>query len=397
MQDQVKKDSAEEILANAIALGPKIRECRDEIERERRLPMHLVDAMKKAGVFRMPMPRALGGPELDLPSQLCVIEALAAADASVGWCAMIGCEAGYYIGYMEDSSAREMYADLDTVTAGQVTLTGRAVRVKGGYRVSGRWPFASGCQHSSWLIAGCMVYENAAQKLRPNGVPESLQCFVPTKDARILDTWYTTGLRGSGSHDFMVDDYFVPEGRSFSYQELEPYRTEPLYRFPFNIGLKLGGPALGVARAAIDALIEAGERPVRLTTVGGIPAPPRMLRDEEFVQDTVGKAEATLGAARAYLFATIGDIWATMASGAELAPRQLAQSAMVSAQVYSMCTQAVEMVYKARGGSSVYANNLLDRCLRDVLTMNQHVMNSLRAYSMAGRILLGLPPEQYVF
>jgi indole-3-acetate monooxygenase len=398
MENQVSSLSGEQILANAIALAPMIRECRDEIERERRLPMRLVDAMKKAGIFRMPMPRALGGPELDLPSQLRVIEALATADASVGWCAFIGCDAGYFVGYMPDAGARDLYADIDTVTAGAVTLTGRAVRVKGGYRVSGRWPFASGCQHSTWLITGCMVYEDGAQRFRPNGVPESRQCFVATRDAKILDTWYTTGLRGSGSHDFTIDDYFVPEERTFSFQESKPYRPEPLYRFPVpGLALKAAAPALGVARAAIDALIEAGERPSRLTTIGREPAPQRRLRDEEFVQDAVGRAEATLAAARAYLFAIIGDIWSTMERSEELSVRQTAQLEMVNAQVYSMCTQAVEMVYKVRGGSSVYSSGPLDRLLRDALTMNQHVINSLRSYGMAGRILLGLPPEQYVY
>jgi len=390
-------NEAEMILNAANALAPTIAECRDEIERERRLPMHLVEAMKKAGVFRMPMPRALGGPELDLPSQLRVIEALAVADASVGWCAMIGCEAGYYLGYIDQGAAREIFSDIDTVTSGALTLTGRAERVKGGYRVSGRWPFSSGCQHSSWLVAGCIVHENGAQSLRPTGVLESRQCLIPTKEVKILDTWHTTGLRGSGSHDFTIDNYFVREERTFSYQDLKLYRDEPLYRFPFNVALKLAGPALGVARAAIDALVEAGQRPVRLTTIGEQPVPPRALRDEEFVQDAVGRAEAMLEAARGYLFATISDIWATMAAGGEQSPRQLAHFMMLNTQVFKMCTEVVELMYKARGGSAVYASNLLDRCLRDVLSMNQHVVNSLRSYSMAGRILLGLPPEQYVF
>jgi alkylation response protein AidB-like acyl-CoA dehydrogenase len=390
-------NDAESILNAAIVLAPMIKESRDEIERERRLPMHIVEAMKESGVFRMPMPRALGGPELDVPSQLRVLEALAVADASVGWCAMIGCEAGYYLGYVDQAVAREIFTDIDMVVAGALTLTGRAERVKGGYRLSGRWPFSSGCQHSSWMVAGCIVHENGTQKLRPTGVPESRQCFVPAKEAKILDTWYTSGLRGSGSHDFTIDDCFVPEERTFSYQDLKLYRSEPLYRFPFNVALKLAGPALGVARAAIDALIEAGQRPVRLTTIGGSPVPPRTLRDEEFVQDAVGRAEAILGAARGYLFATVSDIWETMKTTGEPSPPQLAHFAMLNTQVFKMCTEAVELTYKARGGSAVYTGNFLDRCLRDMLTMNQHVMNSLRSYSMAGRILLGLPPEQYLF
>src|SRR5215510_1237802 len=304
MNEQQSSNDAESILSAATALAPVIQACREEIERERRLPLPLVDALKKAGVFRMTMPRDWGGAELDPLSQLRIIEALSVADASVGWCVMIGCDSGYFSGFLDQQVAREMYPNLDAVTGSALTLTGRAVRVKGGYRVSGRWPFSSGCQHSAWLVGGCLVYDGDQLRLRPNGVPETRQCYLPAEAVSILDTWYTSGLRGSGSHDFTIDDCFVPEERTFSYQDLKLYRSEPLYRFPFNVALKLAGPALGVARAAIDALIEAGQRPVRLTTIGGSPVPPRTLRDEEFVQDAVGRAEAILGAARGYLLTT---------------------------------------------------------------------------------------------
>jgi alkylation response protein AidB-like acyl-CoA dehydrogenase len=236
------------------------------------------------------------------------------------------------------------------------------------------------------------VYDAGDQpRLRPNGVPETRQCFLPADAVSILDTWYTTGLRGSGSHDFTVSDYFVPEERTYSYQELTCYRSGSLYRFPLNILFKFAAVPLGVARAALDALIAAGPQPSRLTAIGGHAAPPRALREEEFVQDAVGRAAALLGAARAYLFATVGDLWETLEAGQEVSLRQSAEFQMVHTQVFAMCTEAVELLYKARGGSAVYTTNVLDRYLRDVVTMNQHVINSLRAYAMGGRLLLGLP------
>jgi alkylation response protein AidB-like acyl-CoA dehydrogenase len=394
MNEQRSRNDAESILSAATALAPVIQACHQEIERERRLPLPLVDALKKAGVFRMTMPRAWGGAELDPLSQLRIIEALSVADASVGWCVMIGCDSGYFSGFLDQQVAREMYPDLDAVTGSALTLTGRAERVKGGYRVSGRWPFSSGCQHSTWLVGGCLVYDGAQPRLRPNGVPETRQCYLPAEAVSILDTWYTTGLRGSGSHDFTVSDCFVPEERTFSYQELKFYRSGTLYRFPMNILFKAGGVPLGVARAALDALIEAGHRPSRLMAVGGKAATPRVLRDEEFVQDAVGRAAATLGAARAYLFSTIGDIWETLEAGREVSLRQRVDFQLVHTQVFAMCTEAVELIYKARGGSAVYTGNVLDRCLRDIVTMNQHVVNSLRVYATGGRLLLGLPAEE---
>jgi indole-3-acetate monooxygenase len=342
----------------------------------------------------MTMPHTWGGAELDPLSQLRIIEALSVADASVGWCVMIGCDSGYFSGFLDQQVAREMYPDLDAITGSALTLTGRALKVEGGYCVSGRWPFSSGCQHSTWLVGGCLVYDGDQPRLRPNSVPETRQCYLPAEAVSILDTWYTTGLRGSGSHDFTVNDCFVPEERTFSYQELKFYRSGTLYRFPMNILFKAGGVPLGVARAALDALIEAGHRPSRLMAVGGKAAMTRTLRDEEFVQDAVGRAAATLGAARAYLFSTIGDIWETLETGREVSLRQRVDFQLVHTQVFAMCTEAVELIYKARGGSAVYTGNVLDRCLRDIVTMNQHVVNSLRVYATGGRLLLGLPAEE---
>jgi len=240
------------------------------------------------------------------------------------------------------------------------------------------------------------VYDGEQPRLRPNGVPETRQCYLPAETVSILDTWYTTGLRGSGSHDFTVSDCFVPEERTFSYQELTFYRSGALYRFPLNLLFKFAGVPLGVAQAALDALIEAGPRPARLMTIEGKAIPPRTLREEAFVQDAVGRAAALLGAARAYLFATIGELWATLEAGQEVSLRQRADFQVVHTQVFAMCTEAVELLYKARGGSAVYTGTVLDRCLRDIVTMNQHVGNSLRAYAMGGCLLLGLPAEEFL-
>ena len=394
MTDRNYPNDAESILAAAKALVPLIVESREEIERERRLPLQLVDALKQAGVFRMTMPRAWGGAEIDPISQLRIVEELLAADASVGWCVMIGCDSGYLSGFLDQKVAREMYTDLDMVTACSLIPRGRAVKVPGGYRVSGKWPFSSGCQHSAWIIGGCLVYENDQVRLRPNGMAETRQCYMPAEAVTILDTWYPTGLRGSGSHDFTVSDYFVPDERTYSYQELTFYRPGSLYRFPLNILYKFAGVPLGVARAALEALIADGEKPSRLTTLGRPGAVARSLREEEFVQDAIGRAVAMINAAHAYAFTTIGEVWETLEAGKHLSLPQMANLQLVHTQVFAMCTEAVELLFKARGGTAVYSGNLLDRCLRDLLTMNQHVMNSLRTYGTGGRMLLGLPVEQ---
>src|SRR6516225_5660494 len=164
------------VLHAAIGLAEQIRAASDEIERGRRIPPGIVAALKDAGVFGMPMPRVWGGPELDPLMQFRVIEALAMADGSVGWCAMIGCDGGYITAFLDQEIARTMYPDPLVATGAAATTTGKAIRVPGGYRVSGRFPFVSGCQHCEWVWLGCIVTENDVPRVDGNGVPETRQC-----------------------------------------------------------------------------------------------------------------------------------------------------------------------------------------------------------------------------
>src|SRR6516164_2189173 len=150
------------VLHAAIGLAKQIRAASDEIETGRRIPPPIAAAMKEAGVFSMPMPHAWGGPELDPLTQIRVLEALAMADGSVGWCAMIGCDGGYVTAFLDQDVARAMYPDLLVATGAAATTTGEARRAPSGYRVSGRFPFVSGCHHAEWAWLGCTVIEDGA-------------------------------------------------------------------------------------------------------------------------------------------------------------------------------------------------------------------------------------------
>jgi indole-3-acetate monooxygenase len=386
------------ILHAAIGLAGQIRAASDEIERGRRLPPAIAAAMKDAGVFGMTMPRAWGGPELDPLTQFRVIEALAMADGSVGWCAMIGCDGGYLTAFLDQDVARAMYPDLLVATAAAATTTGQAVPVPGGYRVSGRFPFVSGGQHCEWIWVGSIVFDNGVPRVDGNGVPETRQCFVPLSRCEVLDTWHTTGLRGTGSNDVVLRDEFVEEELTFSFQNPNLVaRPGPLYAFPFMFIAKGAAPALGVARHAIDAVIEsAAHKPARRYTVGDRIEPAKVLRDDVYVQDAVGRAETLLAATRAYYFDLMGDLWATLVDGRPPSARQLALFTTAFCHVLGACVEVVQLVYKASGGAAVYQKGPLDRCLRDVLTMNQHVMGTSRTYEMAGRVLLGLEPLHWL-
>src|SRR5580693_6005322 len=236
-------------------LAPTIRAAADQIEQGRRLPLHLVREMQRAGVFRMAMPRAWGGPELNLLSQLRVIEALSIADASAGWCAMIGMDAGYLTANIDQAVAREMYADIDSVTAVTFAPPGKAEKKGDCFVVNGRWPFASGCQHATWFIGHFFIFDGDSPRLQPDGLPETRFGFLPAEECEIIDTWTTNGLRGSGSHDWMVKDRFIPEERTFNLAAPTLYRQGPLYALPNLLLYKTCAVALGIARGAIDDFV----------------------------------------------------------------------------------------------------------------------------------------------
>jgi alkylation response protein AidB-like acyl-CoA dehydrogenase len=376
-----------EVIIEAVrALTPQIRAVGAEFEANRCLPEPIVDSIKRAGAFRMTMPREWGGPELDPLTQIRVIEALSYADGSVGWCAMINSDGGYFSAYLDPTVAREMYRDLDAPTGGSLLFSGRAEAVDGGYRINGRWPFVSGCKHCDWLIFSCNVIERGVPRTAPNGTPERRFCFVPAHETQVLDTWYTTGLRGSGSHDVLLKDVFVLAERTYSFPS-PPRRKGALYAYPLMFAYNLPGVTLGIARAAIDSFIEVAPR--KQVTMSMLTGKPVMLRDEAYAQSAIARAEALVGSARDYVFARINEIWHTLLAGEQPSPKQRARYRLAISHAHAACIEAIEGLFKAYGGGAVYSSGPFDRCLRDLLTINQHTMNSLKIYETAGRVLLG--------
>ena len=372
-------------------LAPKIRAAADEIERGRRLPLHLVREMQRAGVFRMAMPRAWGGPELDFISQMQVIEELSIADASVGWCVVIGADGGYMTAFIDQTVAREMYPDIDAVTAVTFAPPGTAVKKGDGFIVNGRWPFASGCQHASWMVGHFVIFDGDSPRLQPDGLPETRFGFLPAGECEILDTWTTNGLKGSGSHDWTVKDRFIPEQRTFNLAAPTLYRKGPLYTLPNLLLYKGAALVSGIARGAIDDFIAlAKNKPITFKLPSGGKA---MLRDETYAQCTVAQAEAMVSSARGFVFEAIGDMWNTLLSGDFPSLKQRARARLAMVHASTACTQAVELLYKASGGSSVYTGNPFDRRLRDIQTVNQHTVVSLKTWEVTGRVLLGLEPN----
>jgi len=373
--------NADTILANAHDLAPLVRSFAAEIAEVRRLPDRLVDDLRGAGVFRMPMPRAWGGPEMTPRQQTEVVEVLSAADPAVGWCVMIGSDAGFYSAFLDDTVGRDVFPSLDTITAGWLVPAGRAEVTEGGYRVSGRWSFGSCCLHADVIVGGCLVFDGDEMRIGPNGRPEMRIVTARAHEWEILDTWYTTGLAGSGSNDYCVDDLFVPAEHTFSLYE-PALREGALYAFPGMFFSNMHGVALGLARRAVDEVHAIASTKVLMPEM--IP-----MRDAPRVRSAVARAEMMLGAARAYTYETLDAVWAELsADGALSEPLRLALG-LSRVNAFRTARDVAQLMVDTAGTQAIYATSPLDRLLRDAITMNQHIVAQERMLEILGGLALG--------
>jgi alkylation response protein AidB-like acyl-CoA dehydrogenase len=372
-------------------LLPRIRARREEIEQNRKLPQDLVDEMRATGMFRLALPRALGGQEAEPREILGTIEALSAADGSAGWCAMLAITNGLVGGYMRDAGARDVFAEPDAPTAFVFAPVGAATPVAGGIRLTGRWPFASGVTHAGWLMVGCMIMEGGQPRMTPQG-PEIVHAAMPVTDAQILDTWYVSGLCGTGSTDVACEDVFIPEHRIFSLFDESQFRPEPLYRMP---GLSLvaspvAAVALGIARAALDELTALA--PTKTPALSMAP-----LSEKPVAQVEIARAEGALGAARAYLYETVQDGWGTVCAGEPLPLRQQALIRIAACQATETASRVAHTASTLAGGSAVYNASSFQRHARDADVITHHMTQAQHVFEDAGRALLGLQPQAPVF
>ena len=367
-------------------VAPLIEKHREECERERRLVPPVYEALQERGFMRLTAPRRYGGEEAPLAATMLVIEALSHLDGAAGWNVMIACHAGFFADYLPAAAAAAIYTPESSLAA-NLTPAGRAQAVPGGFRLTGRWPFASGCDNARWLAATSTVFDDGQPRAGANGQPQRVIAFVPISDCRRIDTWHTTGLRGTGSHDLQVDDVFVPEDRTFSHAALASgpsMNPAPAYPQAF---FQLASPtvaavALGIAREAIEAFTElaTAKTPSRGTM---------RLAEQHTVQQRVGKAEALLRSARAYLYATVQDL--VEKTHDDWSHDEATASAILAGSHATQCAvDAVDLMFDAAGGTSIYATSRLERCFRDVHTVNHHLIVSPGNVEMAGQHFLGL-------
>jgi indole-3-acetate monooxygenase len=335
-------------------------------------------------LFRLWIPRSLGGEEADATTFIEVVEEIARGDGAAGWCVAIGGELNLFAGYLAADAAREIYgSDPDVITAGAFRPFGEAVVVDGGYRVNGRWPLASGCHHAKWIVCGCRVLDGDQHRLRADGTPVTRILFFSPSHVEILDTWHSIGLRGTGSHDFTVTDVFVPSAHSLSFRE-PPVEPGPLYSLPTIalFGAALAAVSVGVARHAIDILTE-------LSTTKIASRSRQALREDATMQAALGRAEALLRSGRAFLYEALGDAWQTAAAGGALSVSQRAMLWLASSHAAIAAKEACELAFTAGGSASPYTNSGLERCVRDIHASAQHITVAPGNYQMAGQAFLG--------
>jgi alkylation response protein AidB-like acyl-CoA dehydrogenase len=364
-----------------------IRTHRDEAERTRQIPRPVFEAIARARLHQLYLPKSLGGQEVDPLTFVRVIEEVARADGSVAWALGIWATYGVFGGYLPEAAAREIYAAPDSVIAGTVNPTGTARAVPGGYRVSGRWGYGSGIAHASWVLGNCIVYDGDDRRLNRDGSPEQRIVFVPAPDCQIKDTWHVGGLRGTGSNDYSFADVFVPEERTCLAFVAPPTQSGPLYRCPFGTTFvaSITAPALGIARGALDAFQELAGAKTPTGTTG-------LLRDRVPAQIDYARAEALLRSARAFLFETIEEVWETAVAGREVTAEQRALVRIACTHAAQSAAQAVDLVRNAGGATVLYESSPLERAFRDVHAATQHFGVSPLYFEIGGKVLLGLSP-----
>ena len=354
-------------------------------EQERRLPDELVSSLQASGLMRAGAPAALGALQAPPAVTLGCAETIARGDASAGWCVSIAATSSLLSAYLPDDGATEVFGRSDAVAAGVWAPSGTAHPVDGGMRISGRWRFCSGITHSDYLFAGCVLDTGAPGE---SGPPVLRVVGIPTGELELLDTWHTSGLRGTGSHDAVADDVFVPMRRTLSLFDGRLTVDAPLYRFPVFgfFALSIAAAALGNARGAIEDLVELAAGKVGQGSS-------RTLAERPATQAAVAEAEAALRAARAFYYQAIDEAWQAAQLPEPVAVDLRAGLRLAATHAVRTSAEIARSMYDLGGGSAIYEDSPLQRRFRDAHTATAHFQVNPTSWELTGRLLVGQPTQ----
>jgi len=383
-----------EYLRRAQELGPELDAAAEEIEQRRELPEAIIEALVERGLFRLLLPRTLGGAELRPAAYVSVIEEVAKHDASTAWCLGQACGCTMTSAYLDSAVAREIFGGKRGIVAWGPPGPAEAHAVPGGYRLTGTWSFASGSHHATWLGAHVAILDpNGVLQLRPDGGRAMRTLLFPKASASLTDIWHVIGLRGTGSDSYTVTDLFVPEKYTVLRENAaKAHQTGLLYAFSSSNIYASGfaGVALGIARSALDAFVELARDKIPRGAK-------RTLRDNNVVQAQVSQSEARLCAARAFLLGSLDEIWRDVSGSRRLTMDHNTTIRLASTWAIHQARDVVDMAYHAAGATAIFENNPFERRFRDVHTVIQQYQGRQAHFETVGQVLLGLEPEGGMF
>lgn len=380
------------LVQTAHELGPTISQHINEDENNRRLSRPVIDALRKAGFFRLFLPKSLGGLEADPVSTAKVIEEVARHHTAAGWSLMVANTTTWWGGRLPEKGIEEIYqSGPDTFIAATFHPPMKAKRVNGGFMINGRNPLFSNVHEAKWITVTALVMENDQVKMS-NGHPEVICAFMRSEDCQILDTWHTLGMRATDSNDVAADNVFVPDHLFFplipDFQPGSHYKGM-LYQFPAIgacVACLLAPVALAVARNAINELKALAEKKTPLGSSVSI-------RERGVVQRKLGKAEALVQSGRAYLYQKIAETWNRILSGEKIALEEKADLLLAAAHTNQSCAKAVDLMYSAAGSTAIYTSNKLEHYFTDAQVIRQHGFMNESRYETAAQVYLGLQPD----
>jgi indole-3-acetate monooxygenase len=372
-----------DLVERARALAPLIARESDEIERTRRLTPAVTQALIENELYRSLLPKSLGGSEAPLEAFMQMQEEIAKADASTAWCLGQCSVCAMTAAYLDPDAASEIFNVAPGILAwGAIAHEVQAV--PGGYRATARWDFASGSRQASWLGAHVRVVEaDGSPRKKADGSPEIRTILFPVTSATMYDVWDVIGLRGTGTDSYSVENLFIPDKFAALRDVPSALREHgPLYKLTTNMVFSMGFAAtsIGVARAMLDAAVELSR--------GKTPQGLKAMRENNAVQGKIGRTEASLRAARAYLYATAAEVWRELANGAPITEQHRIALRIAATWTIHQSAAVVDTAYHMAGATAVFAANGFERRFRDMHTIAQQIQARDTHYEDAGRAIL---------
>ena len=380
----------DDAVARAQGLVDLLRSAADRIEAARALPPDIVAALHEARMFRLLLPRSLGGDELHLTTLAKVMEVVGGADASTAWCMGQGAGCAMSAAYLKPEVAKHLFGPADAVLAWGAGIQGKAVAVEGGYRATGKWTFASGCANATLLGGHSYIFEkDGAPRKRPDGRQADRSLLFVKSKAIIHDMWHTVGLRGTASYTYEVEDLFVPEEETID-RENQKEVVEPGTLYVFSQTLVYGAAFSALMLGLADSLVRELKALAMTKTPRGAPS---TLQESPVFQTQLALLEARLRACRAYLHATLDRLWDKAGATREVTIEDAADLKLATTYVINQGVEVATEAYRTAGSNAIFQNGSFERRLRDVFSASQQTQGRPSTFTTVGRVMLGLPPD----